>query len=181
MSAKIYRAQLRQLHRMISKGQGDSDEADALRDEMDQSWKGMTKEECDAADRLSSKLYVFADLKERLKALEAEQREAKRLLHMDQRKWPSSVSHRIFEARHRSFTCTGSPCYWWLQPDIHKRKAWITALLNLYHEIRGTGKQHKVSTNARFYYVEARRSLSDELERKNRNVDKMLDAELSTA
>lgn len=181
MSAKIYRAQLRQLHRMISKGQGDSDVADTFREEMLDPWNAMTKDEQGAARVLSGKLWVLHDLKERLEGLEAEQREAKRLLHMDHRKWPSSVSHRIFEARHRSYTCTGSPCYWWLQPDIHKRKAWITALLNLYHEIRGTGKQHKVSTSARFYYVEARRSLSDELERKNRNVDKMLDAELSTA
>lgn len=45
------------LHALIVNGKCDSDEADALRDQMDEPWDGMSKDEIAEAGRLSAELY----------------------------------------------------------------------------------------------------------------------------
>jgi hypothetical protein len=47
---------LRRLHGLIAEGRGDSETADAVRDEMDDPWARLTPQELDAANRLSAQL-----------------------------------------------------------------------------------------------------------------------------
>jgi hypothetical protein len=53
--------QLVQLDRMMAEGQGDSAEADALRDQMEESWYRMTSDELDIARQVSADLYTLHD------------------------------------------------------------------------------------------------------------------------
>jgi hypothetical protein len=57
----IHAHQLVMLDRMMAEGQGDSPEADALRDQMEKSWYQMTSEELDIARQLSADLYTLHD------------------------------------------------------------------------------------------------------------------------
>lgn len=58
-----YCALLRELHILIEKGEGDSEEAWALTDRMDAPWYAMTNEQQDAASAYSVQLYREADEK----------------------------------------------------------------------------------------------------------------------
>jgi hypothetical protein len=49
-----YTKLLKQLHALIDKGLGESLEADAIRDRMDEPWSHLTKEEIAEIDRLSA-------------------------------------------------------------------------------------------------------------------------------
>jgi Spy/CpxP family protein refolding chaperone len=53
----LFESLLRRLHALIAAGQGDSDEADALRDEMDAPWYAMTEEARERMGELSARLY----------------------------------------------------------------------------------------------------------------------------
>jgi hypothetical protein len=57
----IHAHHLVQLDRMMAEGQGDSPEADALRDQMEQSWYRMTPKELDIARQISADLYTLHD------------------------------------------------------------------------------------------------------------------------
>lgn len=50
---------LKELHRLISEGKGDSDEADAVREEMDEPWWKLTQEEQARLNGLSADLYML--------------------------------------------------------------------------------------------------------------------------
>src|SRR5579871_6740661 len=50
---------LKDLHRLIAEGKGDSDEADTLRDAMDIPWRTLSREEIDRLNGLSSDLYML--------------------------------------------------------------------------------------------------------------------------
>jgi hypothetical protein len=52
---------LRQLHALIRSGDGDSDQAEALRDEMDDYWIRMSSEERDWSGDLSADLHVLGE------------------------------------------------------------------------------------------------------------------------
>lgn len=52
-----YVSHLVRLHRLIAKGSGDSEEADAVRDQMDHPWRKLTEEEVQLIDGLSADLY----------------------------------------------------------------------------------------------------------------------------
>ena len=54
-----YESMLKDLHRLIAEGKGDSDEADALREAMDVPWRALSSEEIDRLNRLSSDLYIL--------------------------------------------------------------------------------------------------------------------------
>jgi tetratricopeptide (TPR) repeat protein len=56
-----YEALLKRLHRMIAEGRGDSDEADALRDEMDRPERQLSYEEMERLGGLSADLYMLQD------------------------------------------------------------------------------------------------------------------------
>ena len=49
---------LRALHEFMSRGEGDSDEADVVRDSMDPSWEQMTQDERTRAAEISEELYL---------------------------------------------------------------------------------------------------------------------------
>jgi tetratricopeptide (TPR) repeat protein len=53
---------LKQLHRMIVEGRGDTDEADAVRDEMDAPWYALSEEEVARVDRLGADLYTLDEM-----------------------------------------------------------------------------------------------------------------------
>src|SRR4051794_25408915 len=53
---------LKQLHRMIATGKGDSDEADALRDEMDGPWSALSADEIARINRLGADLYTLDEI-----------------------------------------------------------------------------------------------------------------------
>jgi hypothetical protein len=55
----IHAHQLVQLDRMMAEGHGDSAEADALRDQMEESWYRMRPEELDIARQISADLYTL--------------------------------------------------------------------------------------------------------------------------
>src|SRR6266566_2413562 len=50
---------LRRLHELMAAGKGDSDEADAVRDQMDVSWRALSREEIARLDGLSADLYML--------------------------------------------------------------------------------------------------------------------------
>lgn len=186
MSAKIYRAKLRKLNRMIYRGQSESDQAEALREEMLDLWRQMSEEERDDANRLAHNLHVGYRLKDEMKALAAEQKKARAVTHLPQgyRYERSGHEHpRYLEYinRHRVLTCTGCLCYSQVEMDIYRRKARITALLNLYHELRGSKHQHGVSKGAKPYYLGARQEYGERFRISPRNLNKLVDVELSTA
>jgi hypothetical protein len=52
---------LRELHRLIAEGKGDSDEAEQLRDLMDDPWDRMSPEEIRRVRGLSADLYTLTD------------------------------------------------------------------------------------------------------------------------
>jgi tetratricopeptide (TPR) repeat protein len=56
-----YEASLKKLHQMLGRGEGDSDEADALRDEMDRSASELSHEEMKRLKGLSADLYMLQD------------------------------------------------------------------------------------------------------------------------
>lgn len=56
-----YEASLKKLHQMLGRGEGDSDEADALRDEMDRSARELSHEEMKRLKGLSADLYMLQD------------------------------------------------------------------------------------------------------------------------
>ena len=56
-----YKDKLRRLHAMQAAGAGDSDAADAIRDEMDDPWYKMTEAEEREAGFYSEGLYVMTD------------------------------------------------------------------------------------------------------------------------
>ena len=56
-----HETQLKQLHQMMAEGNGDSEEADALRDEMDTTWWPLTAAECKRVSGLSADLYMLQD------------------------------------------------------------------------------------------------------------------------
>ncbi len=57
----IHAHQLVLLDRKMAEGQGDSAEADALRDQMEESWYRMTPEELEIARQVSADLYTLHD------------------------------------------------------------------------------------------------------------------------
>jgi hypothetical protein len=57
----VHAKQLVQLDRMMAAGHGDSSEADALRDQMDESWYQMNEDELKVARQLSGDLYTLHD------------------------------------------------------------------------------------------------------------------------
>ena len=57
----IHAHQLVQLDRIMADGRGDGDEADSLRDQMDESWYRMTREELEIARQVSADLYTLHD------------------------------------------------------------------------------------------------------------------------
>ena len=56
-----HEAQLTQLHHLMEKGKGDSEEADAVRDQMELSWWRLTEEEQDRVGGLSADLYMLSN------------------------------------------------------------------------------------------------------------------------
>ena len=61
LSAKEeYERLLRKLHKLIHEGKSDSDEAEKIRDEMDEPWKKMTDNEEEEIACLSEELYKEA-------------------------------------------------------------------------------------------------------------------------
>src|SRR5438034_643962 len=56
-----YVDRLVRLHRLIAAGQGDSDAAEAVRDEMDLPWRKMSEREIALARDLSIDLYTISD------------------------------------------------------------------------------------------------------------------------
>jgi hypothetical protein len=56
-----YSRRLKKLHEFIREGEGDSDEADALRDEMDDSYFQLTPEEIEGLESLSADLHVLGE------------------------------------------------------------------------------------------------------------------------
>lgn len=186
MQAKQYRTNLRKLHRMIYRGQGESDQADALREEMFDLWRQMSPNERYDVNQLAHNLHVGYRIKDELKALAAEQKKAKAVIHLPQgyRYERSGHEHpRYLEYinRHRALTCTGFLCYFCVETDIHRRKARITALLNLYHKLRGSKHQHGVSKVAKPYYLRARQEYGAEFQISPRNLNKRVDAAVPAA
>lgn len=59
--AKVYAYFLLELHERIAEGEGESDEADRLRDEMDDSWNELSPEEAERMRLLSEDLYVITE------------------------------------------------------------------------------------------------------------------------
>ncbi|MGD9633216.1 MAG: hypothetical protein AB7G28_10680 [Pirellulales bacterium] len=57
----IHAHQLIQLDRLMAEGRGDSVEADALRDQMDESWYRMNSDDLDIARQVSADLYTLHD------------------------------------------------------------------------------------------------------------------------
>ncbi len=53
---------LRRLHGMIAEGKGDTDEADAVRDEMDAPWYALSEEEVARLNRLAADLYTLDEI-----------------------------------------------------------------------------------------------------------------------
>ena len=49
------------LHELLAQDKGDSDEADAIRDEMDRPWQDMSPDEKRIVNRLSGDLYTITD------------------------------------------------------------------------------------------------------------------------
>lgn len=60
-ATRVYARFLRELHRLLAAGEGDSDEADNVRDEMDAPWYAMTEAERQRVEGLSEDLYRLAD------------------------------------------------------------------------------------------------------------------------
>jgi hypothetical protein len=56
---RLYARLLRELHTLIAAGNGDSEAADALRDQMDAPWEGLTEREQDRLGGLSEDLYAL--------------------------------------------------------------------------------------------------------------------------
>ena len=54
-----YVRHLARLHELIAQGQGDSDEADAIRDQMDWPWNQLNRQQIELANGLSSDLYTL--------------------------------------------------------------------------------------------------------------------------
>lgn len=54
-----YESLLRRLHPLMAAGEGDTDEADAVRDEMDKPWRELSREEIARLDGLSADLYML--------------------------------------------------------------------------------------------------------------------------
>ena len=61
-----YISQLSELHKLIHKGLGDSEEANKLRDAMDLSWWDLDEEEVDLANEVSAIMYGASDIIEDL-------------------------------------------------------------------------------------------------------------------
>jgi tetratricopeptide (TPR) repeat protein len=62
---KAYARLLRELHGLIAAGKGDAEEADAIRDEMNEPWHAMTPQEQARMEGLSADLYAIAEATER--------------------------------------------------------------------------------------------------------------------
>jgi len=58
---KTYTRMLHQLHELFGVGRGDSEEADAIRDEMDAPWYAMSKQERERMGGLSEDLYALSE------------------------------------------------------------------------------------------------------------------------
>jgi tetratricopeptide (TPR) repeat protein len=56
-----YESLLRRLHCLMAAGKGDTDEADAVRDDMDKPWRQLGREELARLDGLSADLYMLED------------------------------------------------------------------------------------------------------------------------
>ena len=179
MRAKQYRASLRKLHRLIYKDQGESMEASRIRHCMSTLWGRMSKEEQEDARKLGHNLHTFAQIKRRLKSLAAEQKKAKAARSLPGRE--SDPRFHEYADRHRHLTVTGNLIHFWIEHDIDQRKARITALTNLYHELRGSKHQHGVSPGAKFHYVRARQEYGEEFKISLRNLNKPVDAVVSVA
>jgi len=57
LAYRAYVRLLRQLHRLIAEGAGDSAAADDVREAMEVPWSHLTQQEADAANQLSAQLY----------------------------------------------------------------------------------------------------------------------------
>ena len=57
LAYRAYVRLLRQLHRLIAEGAGDSAAADDVREAMEAPWSHLTQQEADAANQLSAQLY----------------------------------------------------------------------------------------------------------------------------
>jgi tetratricopeptide (TPR) repeat protein len=86
-----YERLLRQLHQLIAEGRGDTDEADRIREEMDEPWRKLRQEEVDRLNGLSADLYMLqAD--EIFEPADPEERKPERLepairVALDQHEW----------------------------------------------------------------------------------------------
>ena len=76
--ARMYAHLLLQLHDLIVRGEGDSDEADAIREKMDFAWVKMTAEERDRMNDLSHDLYTLAEGGNQVVPMTLEEREVYR-------------------------------------------------------------------------------------------------------
>jgi hypothetical protein len=56
-----YERLLQELHHLMAEGKGDTEEADALREEMDEPWWALRREERARLDGLSADLYMLQD------------------------------------------------------------------------------------------------------------------------
>jgi hypothetical protein len=74
--ARSYARLLLRLHALIAMGQGDSEEADAIRDRLDAPWDGLMEAEQDRLGGLSEDLYQLADHGPGTAAIAPEQRQA---------------------------------------------------------------------------------------------------------
>ena len=72
--AHAYGRLLLRLHDLIAKGQGDSPEADAVRDRMDGPWHALTEAEQELLGGLSEDLYALAEGNPRSVRMSAEER-----------------------------------------------------------------------------------------------------------
>ncbi|KKN80210.1 hypothetical protein LCGC14_0331640 [marine sediment metagenome] len=179
MQAKQYRTNLRRLHHLIYKGHGKSTEASRIRHCLSVLWERMPKEEQEDARKLAHNLHVFAQVKRLLKSLAAEQKEAKAARSLSNR--DNNPRFHEYADRHRRLTVTGNLIHFWIEHDIDQRKARITALTNLYHELRGSKHQHGVSDGAKFYYVKARQEYGERFKISPRNLNKPVDASVLVA
>jgi hypothetical protein len=72
--ARAYGRLLLRLHDLITKGQGDDPQADAVRDQMDTPWYAMTEAEQERLGGLSEDLYSLAENNARSVKMSAEER-----------------------------------------------------------------------------------------------------------
>ena len=146
---KEYRTGIRKLHRLIVKDADDSEEGERIREDMlDNCWNKMTPEQHEEVRRFSERLYVLQDLRNHVKELSETQKKAKLFRKMKYRK----ANPEAFEEWYKEHGGLNS---------IMKRKAMITAAINLRHELRGSPYRHEIKENGYWArcYVDAEKEL----------------------